>query len=84
MGGRSAANQDDSSLLEYIIYLKKYLYLLEDYLRIENEEFFFPNHKKCILLPMSKQTKNKLTKEINEIKYVLNGCEKFRRNTNCK
>ena len=77
--GGSTANQDDSSLLNYISYLKRYQFVLESYLEKGSEERYAANHDRCILSPMMICSRIKLENEIRNISNTIASYEKFRK-----
>jgi hypothetical protein len=79
MGGGSTANQDDSSVLSYISYLKRYVFVLETYLEKGSEERYLPNQDKCLVSPMTYVSKAKIANEIINISNIIASYEKFRK-----
>ena len=79
MGGRSTAYQDDSSVLNYIAYLKRYLFVLETYLEKSSEERYLANQDKCIVSPMTYASKLKIESEIKNLSHIIQSYEKFRK-----
>ena len=78
----SPINQDDSSLLNFISYLRRYVFLLQTYLTERNEERYVDNQHRAIQSPMTYASSIEIVKEIQIISNIIFSYEKFRNNSN--
>ena len=67
MGNQYTSDKDNTSVLNYIYYLRSYKYYLEDYLKRDMKEIYVQYAERCFYVPLEYHEKEKLLTEIQNI-----------------